>query len=258
MVHPPSLSQSTSTPAFTLVRLSATSENDDWHQTNLPLPPNPETHEREPRWATEIEQSVQHQLPRILAFQMIYNPETAEQEDDNDDDLDDDLDYGSYAGSDKDGGGDDDIAGMRGLDTADQVHTTRMRIWGLASSPGHGVTAVFVTPHSTLKPERITFGGVKCKVLFGRHVRTADADDLPPLKKLSTEAKMWEWMYGEGPPVPGFDAGGDRASDTTVKRRAAQVARSRLCPFCETPIAPGRMGSACAKGHVFGKYPVPP
>ena len=268
VVHPPSLSQSTSTPAFTLVRLSATSENDDWHQTNLPLPPNPETHEREPRWAVEIEQSVQHQLPRTLAFQMIYSPGTAEQEGENDldndldlddDDDDEDLDYGSYAGSDK-----DDIAGLRGLDTADQVHTTRMRIWGLAASPGKGVTAVFVSAHSTLKPERITFGGIKCRVLFGRHVRTEDADALPPLKKLSTEAKTWEWMYGGGPPsVPGVNASGDRAAgDTVVRRRAAPIARSRLCPFCETPIRPDGAGSVCANGHVFGEdirpFPKPP
>lgn len=259
MVHPPSLSQSTSTPAFTLVRLSATSEKDDWHQTNLPLPPNPETHEREPRWATEIEQSVQHQLPRRLAFQMMYNPDSAGQEDgnDNEDEVDDESDYGSYAESDKGGDGDGDggdIAGMRGLDTSDQVHTTRMRIWGMASSPGKGVTAVFVSPHSTLKPDRITFGGMKCKVLFGRHIRTENAEDLPPLRKLSTEARMWEWLYGDGAPVPGFDGSpdGSHAGDTELKKRAAEVARSRPCPFCEARITPNGTGSVCANGHIFG------
>ena len=193
---------------------------------------------------------------------MIYNSGNAEYDDwnDNEDELDGDSDYGSYAGSDKgdDDGDGSDIAGMRGLDTSDQVHTTRMRIWGLASSPGKGVTAVFVSPHSTLKPDRITFGGMKCKVLFGRHVRTEDADDLPPLKKLSTEAKMWECMYGGGPPVPGFDADSDESGGTVLRRRTAEVARSRLCPFCGTNIMADGMGSACAAGHVFGTSTLSP
>ncbi|RYP55653.1 hypothetical protein DL769_010079 [Monosporascus sp. CRB-8-3] len=242
--------------AFTLVRLCATSKNDNWHQTNLSLPADPETHEREPRWATEIEQSIQHQLPRTLAFQMIYTPENenAEQGEDgsDDDDLDGDSAYEPGEG-DEDGDGDgDDIAGMRGLDTSDQVHTTRMRIWGMASSPGKGVTAVFVTPQSPLKPDRITFGGTKCRVLFGRHVAPEGKDDLPaPPTNLSTEARMWEWMYGGGPPVPGIESAGDRATDTPLKRKFAGVARSRLCPFCGTVITPDGKASRCVKGHVF-------
>ncbi len=298
MIHPPSLSQTTATPAYTLVRLSATSENDDWHQTNLPLPPNPETQEREPRWATEIEQSVQHQLPRSLAFQMIYNPENSveledgidgeddELDGDDDDDDDDDDDYGSgkvrgnrNGGGGGGGGGDDDddndndLAGMRGLDTSDQVHPTRMRIWGLAASPGKGVTAVFVSPHSTLKPDRITFGGMKCKVLFGRHVGIGrggggdgdDGDDgydlPPPLKNLSTEARVWEWMYGGGPPVPGIGSstspgGGGDDDGAPLKRKLADVASSRLCPFCGTAIKPGgdASSSMCVNGHIFGTF----
>ena len=78
------------------------------------------------------------------------------------------------------------------------------------------------------------------------------------------EAKTWEWMYGGGPPsVPGVNASGDRAAgDTVVRRRAAPIARSRLCPFCETPIRPDGTGSVCANGHVFGEdirpFPKPP
>lgn len=308
------------------MRLSATSTNDNWHQTNLPLPPNPETHAvREPRWATEIEQSVQHQLPRALAYQMVYNPENTDydeellEEEGEDDEINSNSDVdenggngdgdgdgirGGQKGDEDDENNDDgegDIAGMRGLDTSDQVHTTRMRIWGLTASPGKGVTAVFVSPHGTLKPDRITFGGMKFKVLFGRHVGIAgggeerdeagvdgdDNDEAPPpttaLQKLSTEARMWEWMYGGGPPVPGVltrnrntdsSSSSNRSSAertttiegiTQLNRNLTKLATSQLCPFCETRIKPttntnnnknretssSSSSSACANGHVF-------
>lgn len=282
---------------------------------------------REPCWATEIEQSVQHQLPRALAYQMVYNPENTDyddellEEEEGEDEINSNSDVDENGGNgDGDGGGggvrggqkgdeddennDDgmgDIAGMRGLDTSDQVHTTRMRIWGLTASPGKGVTAVFVSPHGTLKPDRITFGGMKFKVLFGRHVGIAgggeerdeagvdgdDNDEAPPpttaLQKLSTEARMWEWMYGGGPPVPGVltrnrntdsSSSSNRSSAertttiegiTQLNRNLTKLATSQLCPFCETRIKPttntnnnknretssSSSSSACANGHVF-------
>ncbi|KAI0435252.1 hypothetical protein F5Y09DRAFT_293587 [Xylaria sp. FL1042] len=265
IVHPSSLSQNTSTPSYTLVRLSATHDNPAWHQTNLILPPNPENSVNDLRWATEINQIIEHQLPRALAHRQANGVAKGggeadfdfEDEDDEDDDFDSDLD--SYSDEQ-----DDDKAnffGIRGVDTEDQVHLHRVRIWGLTASPAGGTSAVFISQHSNLELERDTFAGLKCRVLFGAHPRVPQGlnseseNDFISSKTLSTEAKAWEWMYGGGPPVPGFSipartSGDDRA---VLRDQFEVIARRQRCVFCELPLLPRVDGSSsrCANGHVF-------
>ncbi|KAI1348735.1 hypothetical protein F5Y01DRAFT_208062 [Xylaria sp. FL0043] len=271
IIHPPSSLQKTSTPSYTLVRLSATHDNPAWHQTNLIFPPSPEDSATELRWATEINQIIEHQLPRALAHRQANTGakgggeadfDFGDEEDEDEDEFDSDLD--SYSDEQEDDDDDEraNFFGIRGVDTEDQVHLHRVRIWGLAASPAGGTSAVFISQHSHLELERDTFAGLKCRVLFGAHPRVLEAldeeliatDDMS-VKTLSTEAKAWEWMYAGGPPVPGFSipartAGDDRAA---LRDQFKVIARSQRCVFCELPLAPRDDGSSscCAKGHVF-------
>lgn len=243
-------------PSYSLVRLSATHENDDWYQTNLPLPPNPEDGTIGPRWATEINQTIEHQLPRAMAYKPIVEHGNAESEDDSADE--EEMDVDSVEGSDY-----DPEENFAGLDTEDQVHINRVRIWGITASPGGGVTAVFTSQYSTVWHGRDTYAGVKCRVLFGRYDRGTDrnqgADTALAMKKLSTEARMWEWMYGGGPSVTG--AVGLMAQDSeervALKDHFAMIGRKQICSFCSLPLEPMGKVSRCANKHVFSKYHYP-
>ncbi|KAH9908337.1 transcription factor IIIC subunit delta N-term-domain-containing protein [Xylariomycetidae sp. FL2044] len=262
VIHPPSVSLPTSTPLYTLARLSATHENGGWHQTNLPLPPNPEQQPFDLQWAQQINQMIEHRLPRADA----YRGDT-QSDDDEEEDSSSEPEYSSdEGGGDSDPDADDDnmIDYFMGKeDAANQVHTTRIRIWGIASSPGGGTTAVFASLHSGIRFGRDTYGGIRCKVFFGRR-RLDDGDQILSTKKLSTEARVWEWMFGGGPPIDGIGGrSGARAGgpETTEQRIAIQdhfkVLRKRLrCVFCEAELVSGGSGkranaSVCSRGHMF-------
>lgn len=257
IIHPPSLSQTTETPIYSLVRLSATHENDGWYQTNLPLPPNPEDGVVGPKWAEEINHIVEHQLPRALAHRLANDLGSVRSDagsDDGDNGGDEDEDERSEF---------DPNDAMAGIDTEDQVHVNRVRIWGMTASPGGGVTAVFITQYGTMWPGRDTFAGHKCRVLFGRYDSNADenedANTTLAMKKLSTEARAWEWMYGGGPPVAGVGAGistpaQERNKQIALKDHFAMVSRSQVCSFCELPLEPVDKSSRCQRGHIFGKH----
>ncbi|GAP89058.2 putative gpi-anchor transamidase-like protein [Rosellinia necatrix] len=300
IIHPPSFSHDASIPLYTLVRLSATHDNPAWHQTNLIPPPDADggpaydgSNNTRLRWATEISQIVEHQLPRALAHRQGNaggekgrghdgGGETvtgfgSEDEFDTDDDLESDSDFDSEDEDDEDEDGDDDgdaairrdVFGIRGVDTEDQVHLQRVRIWGLAASPGGGTSAVFVSLHSTLELERDTFAGLRCRVLFGvhphpyphhpaaHHATAAAARRAEEERTLSTEAAAWEWMYAAGPPVPGFTAPARCASPgdgrAALREHFDIVARRQLCVFCDAPLAAAAGGntSRCGNGHLF-------
>ncbi|KAI1374006.1 hypothetical protein F4677DRAFT_185694 [Hypoxylon crocopeplum] len=249
IVHPPSLSQTTATPSYSLVRLSATHTNDAWYQTNLPLPPNPEDGTLGPQWATEINQIVEHHLPRAMAYQYIVGGSSNDSDDsDIGDEMDaDSLDEAEY----------DPENGFAGIDTEDQVHINRVRIWGMTASPGGGVTAVFISQYNTVWHGRDTYAGLRCRVLFGKHKRgegrNEEADTALAMKKLSTEAKVWESMYGGGPPVAGVSTSASQDGETrnVVKDHFALVGRKQACPFCDRPLTVVGKSSRCGKGHLF-------
>ncbi|KAI1496650.1 hypothetical protein F5X99DRAFT_61558 [Biscogniauxia marginata] len=263
VIHPPSVSHPTSAPSYSLVRLSATSENKGWHQTNLPLPSNPEDPAgRGPQWVTEISQAIERQLPRALAHHRTISPagSYAASSISSEDDYDESDSVNDFDLTSKDD--DDDMGSLLGvsqLDTSDQVHTTRIRIWGMTVSPGGGTMAVFTSEHSAVNPGRDTYGGMSCRVLFGRLGHGSDESGngtIAPVRNLSTEARMWEWIYGNGPPVPGISTpaavdGSD--GRVALKDHFAMISRQQGCAFCDTLLEPFNDGksSRCGRNHVF-------
>ncbi|KAI1291053.1 hypothetical protein F5Y03DRAFT_52023 [Xylaria venustula] len=285
IVHHPSRSRNVSTPSYTLVRLSATHDNPAWHQTNLIHPSNKSKKSGSGvlSWATEIKQIIEHQLPRALA-RRAGNTGAAkgqgeadfdfEDEDEDEDDFDSDLDEDMDDDGDDGDEEDEDRAnffgiGIRGVDTEDQVHLHRVRVWGLTASPKGGTSAVFISQHSNLELERDTFAGLKCRVLFGIHpgIRNLELDDEVDMsfsgvrKMLSTEAEAWDWMYGGGSPVSGYSAPNFRIplsemgpyAREPLRDRFGPVARGQRCVFCDLPLRSSDDGSSsrCENGHVF-------
>jgi len=278
------MTQNSSTPAYTLVRLSATHDNPAWHQTNLPQIKDPnESLIKNLRWATEITQTIEHQLPRALALrqQPTSDAKNSGQGDvafssDVEDELDSEMESESDFDSEEEGEEDENatkessIFGIRGVDTEDQVHLNRIRIWGMTASPGGSTSAVFVSQHSTLELERDTFAGLKCRVLFGTHPpRSLPSNNTPTAavedgtdhdsgysKNLSTEARAWEWMYGDGPPVPGFSSPAHTTGDEreALRDQFKIISQRQLCVFCDSSLIPQGNTSRCDKGHVFGTY----
>lgn len=268
IVHPvsPQTVSPSLVPFYTAVRLSATATNQGWWESNLVKLDNDG---EEPQWVTEIQEIISSVTPLGLAGlaggddgeeedgedardQAAQEEEEAQErgedldsEDDDDDDDDDEDDQG------------DAIPAHEGPD----VHPLRMRIWGLAVSPGGGSTAVLASQQLAQRPERGGWHDHRSRVMFG-HTRarprrrgaqgqghqpvdldedgggggggsggTANVDDL------STEARLWEYMYGGGPGVPGIthhpepaDGGGGHDDDDshTDEPGRAQEAKDSL------------------------------
>jgi hypothetical protein len=140
----------------------------------------------------------------------------------------------------------------------EKIPTTRVRVWGMASSPGGGVTAVFITLNSTIKPERHTFSGLRCRVLFGQNLAPVDEAFLST-RKLTVEGRAFEGMYGGGPRVPGVGIPGERTSNINIERIGVveafkQVAAKLVCSLCGGALEVQGGSSRCARGHVFGKF----
>lgn len=274
VVHPPDISKSTDSPHFSLTRLSATPTNADWYQTNLPLPSNPEEAQSRPTWVKEISEILEVTQPFSLAYRY-HNPDghsksesdaggsgNEDEEDDDDDlfDADDDDEF-------EDGDSEEDYSKdaitpelSNPLDDMEKIHTNRLRIWGMTSSPGGGVTAVFVTLYSTIKPERHTFAGLRCRIYFGKSLAPVDSTFFST-RKLSTEARAFEWMYGDAPPVPGIGSSDDASTEITSKRQAVKdvfkpAADDAVCSLCRATLDVQNTMSKCPTGHVFGMFSV--
>lgn len=249
-------------PSYTAVRLSATATNPGWWESNLTKPGD---QAGEPQWVAEIRQRISSTMPQGLAGRVGIFGEDGE---DAEDDIEpDDGADGGPDGEDDDGVGseessDDEIDPSDGYAGPD-VHTHRMRIWGLTISPGGGSTAVLATSQLTQKPERGGWHSHRSRVMFAyteggagrprqnqqqpqqqkRPLRPEDfldpslggtlgTEDSPEnVDSLTTEGRLWEWMYGGGPGVPGIThyAYPPEAEDGTISPgRAAQVARDAL------------------------------
>lgn len=274
-IHDPDLTKPTSGPFFSLVRLSATSSNDNWYQTNLPVAPTPDGLKPRPRWAEEISRIVDEAQPLALAYRPLNPdgtaPEAGEDGEDGEggaeggagEEDDEESEWDSDADLDKDEFQEE----MSRLDETERVNPTRVRIWGMAASAGGGTTAVFATLNSTLKPERHTFAGLRCRVLFAPPLVPPDPAALAR-KRLSTEGRVWEWMYGGGPPVPGARPRGapaDPAETSPASARNAHVqatlravADHQQCVFCQRPLRRHGTAARCEKGHTFGEHAQPP
>ncbi len=274
-LHP---SRPTSTPVYTLVRAHAAADTaTDWCETNAPAA-------AKRQWQREIDQKIELAVPA--------------------DALDDgSSESGSESLAPSVSDQEDVAESLPDQERPPQpdVHLYRVRLWGLAASPGGGCSAVLVSFLSTQKPDRGGWHSMHSSILFGwtppRRAGPAakdGANDVSAIYRgLTTEARMWEWMYGGGPGVPGIisDAAGDEGSGAAgaavedaraeVRKCFEAVAREQTCTFCDSPVvvigpsekdgsnnnsnnnnggSPG-INSMCTgpNGHIFGERPpVPP
>jgi len=157
-------------------------------------------------------------------------------------------------GSDAGSSTDEDDQGLP-EEAGNQVHPYRVRIWGLAASPGGGSTAVLISKHSTVHPSR----ACRTQVMFGWSL-PKDTPDAVMDGRLSTEAQVWERMYGGGPPVPGvgsIESGGANLARSEESERLHEhfegAASKQTCAYCEGLLRRDGDRAVCDNGHVFGK-----
>lgn len=257
IVHPPTMGVQTSEPIYTLIRLSATPTNNDWYETNAPRASDPDQAlSQRPQWAVEIAQKISVATPAGL---------NANVDDSDDDDSGESEKGGGAPLAESDAGSDDENLDF--IPTGPDIYPTRMRLWGLAQSPGGGSTVVVATPQMTQFPERGGWHSSRSNVMFGWPARDTNnsqlsqTQGLPAIQDLSAEGKMWEWMYGTGPGVPGVTStASDNDADVTaqhtrqdVKHLFVDTVRGQTCVICNdgSRIRTGAMESICEKGHIF-------
>ncbi|KAK0627633.1 peptidase C13 family-domain-containing protein [Immersiella caudata] len=259
VIHPPNKSDPGTMPIYTLVRLSATATNNDWFETN-PSPPADST-VTVPQWARDIGQKLEIAVPADMHLKRGYG----EDSDSEDDSASTTSDASSAYDSDS-----NSVVVPQGP----EIHPHRFRIYGLAISPGGGTTAVLTSQHSTQHPERGGWHTVKSSVFFGYKPRRRFRDPPKPLDthttNLTVEARLFEYLYGGGPPVHGINAV-VTADEQYLLSHQQQQERSRLeelfrpalerqtCDLCGAKMKPPkqaegrRLGlSRCEKGHFFG------
>lgn len=276
VIHPVSLDTISPpiVPSYTAVRLSATATNPTWWESNVQRRPNGNG---EPQWAAAIQERTNIQIPFGMLSRMGNDAEADDpksygvfREEENDDDDDDKDDKES---DEEDGDDEDEVDSQADFDPwakdGPDVYPWRMRLWGIALSPGGGSTAILATPQLTQMPEVADWSHHRSRVLFEftqRQARrkkpqlerapepepepepdamdvdqgneeAAEESSMMDVEGLTTEARLWEWMYGGGPGVPGLTplpSNGDTigtghrsssSSSSTVLRRRAQEVR---------------------------------
>lgn len=210
-------------PLYSAVRASATATNDDWYETNIP----PTVQRPVPQWVQQIRQSTQRLVPRDDA---VGDPSPSSESDT-----------------------DDEFQEEAGKSTI-KVHPWRFRFWGLASSPGDGSTVALVSKHSAQLPSRRGLS----KLVFGSHPTTQQgaAEDQAP--GLSTEGRMWEWMYGGGGHVPGATTAADNIDLNPLLRNFFTGAGAKQkCAFCDGELQNDGTEARCPDNHTFGTIPCP-
>lgn len=294
VVHPPNLANPTPTPLYTLIRMSATATNHDWYQTNVPQSntedPRPQW-VRTIAQKLDVQVPVDMHLTRNYddsgSEGSGSEPDDVDDDDDGDDDdmmgLDGDLD--SLADIDDDD--EDRLDGFAEPTVLDvpEIHPHRYRLHGLTLSPGGGVAAALVSNHSTQRPERGGWHTVRSNVLFGHKPRRpqqpvqtheeepddsnipidpqfmamSDTQETSPpsyYNNLTTEAKLFESLYGGGPEVPGIHyLAGTTTTNGSVNSLFAPALLTQHCDLCHAPMDQRRQGgslSGCRNGHFFG------
>lgn len=224
IIHPPDPANKPSAPRYSLVRISATPTNQDWFQTTLPEEEAPL-----PQWAEDISQRISRSVPRTMALKGVDRESDDEESEDEE---------------------------MGGVEVdATYVHPHRYRFWGLAASPAGGSTAVLYSRHSTQHPEK---KGTS-QLFFGWYVaEESGANDAPKtttLDHLSTEGKVWEWMYGNGQQVPGTQPqSAPVLMHSPLKEQLKPILQKLRCVFCDAELQNSEMETICSKGHSFGKF----
>lgn len=288
VVHPVDL-QTVSPPAiplYTAVRLSATASNTNWWESSLPQRRN---QKQEPQWATAIQSIISAKVALDQADNVgdggsesgddgVEPNEDSKEKDDEDQSEDEDEDEKDVSGV---GGGSFEYENQGYIDGHInlEVHPQRMRLWGLAISPGGGSTAVLASSQLTQKPERGTWNHYHSQVLFessrrrGKPLPTGDTenntgmeeydedgtadDDAPDVEGLSTEARLWEWLYGAGSGVPALTYYASHATTASTNPRVAahrtkdagaQAHRDKIKSLFTSLVA-GQTCGICADGR---------
>ncbi|KAJ4417468.1 hypothetical protein N0V82_006132 [Gnomoniopsis sp. IMI 355080] len=304
IIHPipPETTAPPLTPLYTAVRLSATATNNpQWTESNH----HPASSSSpEPQWLTSIQAIITRQVPLGQAGREGDLTAEAE-EDGEDGILrgsDDDAEHNNNKSATVDGSDNSDDEEEEEADPdADfdpwanegpDVYPHNMRLWGIARSPGGGSTAVLATPLLTQRPMRDTWGAHRSRVLFGWRMRVGDpaevaaevdANDSEEAQSsstagavastttttttngLTTEARLWEWMYGGGPGVPGLTprlepetleharqrrhrSGPAAATTQHVQDQEAMARRARVRELCR-PLVAAQRCEICGDGN---------
>ncbi len=272
VIHPPDPNNPTPIPLYTLVRTSATATTPDWYQSNVPPPTDPSADPR-PQWVRTIAQKLEVLVPLDMHLTRAYDDSGSEGSGSDDEDDDGDLDLDGDLDS---LGDDDNIVTVAGTDEATvletpEIHPHRFRLYGITLSPGGGVAAVLASSHSTQHPERGGWHTVRSSVLFAhkprrpRHSHHQPPDPSlmaidpqfnpqppPPIPNLTTEARLFENLYGHGSPIPGIHTP-PSSSPSPLSEIFTPLLTSQTCDLCNAPIDI-RKGSlaGCRNGHFFG------
>lgn len=243
------------TPHYSLVRQSCTATNQDWFQTTLPEEDTPI-----PQWAEDLGQRTVRQIPLVRALRG--------KDIDSDDEDDEELEQDQDAADEDNMNNDEPLEGavadgdiqMQDLDDGvRRVHPRRFRLWGLAASPGDGCTAAVVSKYNTQHPSRRD----RAEVMFSWHVpaemdnpdAAASKKSMPP--RATTEARVWEWLYGRGEEVPGTTDATDiiplASSLSTLRDQFKGVLSRMKCVFCDEALKENGPEAVCANAHAFGK-----
>jgi hypothetical protein len=228
-----------------------------------------------------IAQKLEVQVPLDMHLTRTYDDSGSEGSQSGSEDGDGDLDMDDLESLADEGGEDATVVEVP------EIHPHRYRLHGLTLSPGGGVAAVLASTHSTQHPERGGWHTVRSSVLFGhkprrqRQPQPQHKHDFPIdpqvmdldtnsevtnptlYTSLTTEAKLFENLYGGGPELPGvhFDPttpnppSPANPSPATPSLRAlfAAALANQKCDLCAAPMD-ARKGalSGCRNGHFFG------
>ena len=200
------------------MRLSATSKNQDWFQTNVS-----EVKSALPQWADLISRQTTRSLSRITAITNVESD--SDSEDLEDEDLEEEA-------------------------TNIQVYPYRFRLWDLVASPGGGSTAVLASRHSTQHPRRQGVSRLYFASSAGKSTGTRSHN-----KTLTTEGQMWEWMYGSAAEVPGATSQhmvDPRLPNSRLHEMFKEVIPRQDCVFCDAKLTNNGSEAMCQNGHSFG------
>ncbi|KAK4663546.1 hypothetical protein QC763_609350 [Podospora pseudopauciseta] len=274
VVHPPpDPARPTPTPLYTLVRLSATPTTPNWYETNVPSALAADSNSPYFQWARSIQQKLEVLVPADMYQKRAYGADDSDSDEESDDGVlmedtledDEGVNYTGEGLTAIDLTTDANVA--REVKVVPEVHPHRFRFHGLTLSAGGGASAVLVSAHSTQHPERGGWHTQRSQVLFSYKPRRAsgrslsmymDDDNLnfSLVSSMSTEGKLFEYLYGGGPDVPGVHY--PLSSDPRhahVAQIFAPVVRNQKCEVCGAAVTQSMRKEdlvGCEKGHFFG------
>jgi len=254
--------------------MSATHTNPDWYESNRP-PGDPD-----PQWHHDIVERINISVPEYM-FHRVPTASDAESGSDFAEDffeIDPDLEL--------DAPSEPFRPGAAREVPVPEVFVNHARLWGLAVSPGGGVTAALASYHPAHGIERGGFQRFKIRVMFDfvppadRYTARKDEPVVPTAtedtqgnpvdgrvcaRPISTEARVWEWMYGGGAGVAGVSAAAVRhpTEDDVARAGVRELfvgAReaTQKCPYCKTGLRMTADGDIQCAGtvaqHAFGEY----